>query len=121
MSVPSAPIITSVVNSDTSANIFYTDNGSAINDHFISLDNGITWTDLISTANPLVISSLTTGSTYVCQLMTHNTVGNSVASLPFVITPIPLASYISYTTITTPTAPTINSIIPLCPKSYINV
>ena len=98
--VPSAPTITSIRAGDQSASIYYiagAANGSAITGYRYSTDDGTSWTS--STANPILVSSLTNNQTYSVRLIAVNAKGNSLQSDAVQVTPAKA-----------PAAPTITSV-----------
>ena len=97
---PAAPTITAIKSGDQSASIYYiagAANGSAITGYQYSKDNGTSWTS--STANPIVVSSLTNNQTYSVKLIAVNGKGNSLPSDVMQVTPAKA-----------PAAPTITSV-----------
>jgi hypothetical protein len=98
--VPTAPTITSIRAGDQSASIYYiagAANGSAITAYRYSTDNGTSWSS--STANPILVSSLTNNQTYSVRLIAVNGKGNSLQSDAVQVTPAKA-----------PAAPTITSV-----------
>ena len=101
VSAPDAPVILSTVAESQKITVAYTapnDNGGAAITSFSYRVNAGTWTT--SNSSPLVISSLTNGTSYTIDLRATNTAGSgssaTVTSTPF----------------TTPGTPTINSVTP---------
>jgi hypothetical protein len=105
ITVPDAPIITSISVTTTSAIVNFTigsTGGSPITNYKYSIDNGSTLVTRspASITSPITISGLTTGTTYQILIIAVNSVGDSLPS-----------NMISATPSTTPGAPTITSII----------
>lgn len=95
VALPGAPTVTSIDWDDTSASISFTppvsDGGAAITTYEYSLDAGGSWNaraDGGTTASPLVISGLTTGTTYSIDLRALNSAGGGATqTTPVVVTP----------------------------------
>ena len=93
LTVPEAPIITSLTPGDATIAVSYapydgtSDGGSALSDVEYSLDGGITWTSAGTLADPFTISGLTNGTAYSVELETVNGVGTSAPSAPSTATP----------------------------------
>ena len=95
VALPGAPTVTSIDWDDTSASIYFTppvsDGGAAITTYQYSLNAGGTWNaraDGGTTASPLVISGLTTGTTYSVDLRALNSAGGGATqTTPVVVTP----------------------------------
>ena len=106
--VPSAPTIGSITAADGSLSVAYTgstsNGGAAITNYEYSIDDGVSWVtpSPASTTSPLVISSLTNGTTYPVKLRARNSAGPGTASTAVNGTPVGVA--------TTPGAPTISAI-----------
>jgi hypothetical protein len=103
-SVPSAPVINSISELDSSLQVLFTassDGGSAITNYKYSID-GTSYVsfDPAQTTSPLNISGLTNGSSYPVTIKAVNAVGDSSSSNSVTATP----------TATVPAAPTISSI-----------
>jgi predicted RNA-binding protein with TRAM domain len=101
---PGAPSITSITSGNTQLSVAFTagvDGGSAITNYEYSTDAGSTWTTRspIATTSPILISSLTNGTSYNVQIRALNAVGTGAATASTAGTPS-----------TTPSAPTITSI-----------
>ena len=93
--LPGAPTVTSVDWDDTTASIYFTppasDGGAAITTYQYSLDAGGTWnarSDGQTTSSPVVVSGLTTGTTYSVDLRALNSAGGGATQpSPVVVTP----------------------------------
>ncbi len=95
--VPGAPTISSITPSNQSLSINYTagtTGGVTITDYKYSTDNGVTFKSAGSTANPLVIttvssgsSTLVNGTSYNVQIRAVNSVGDGAASASTAATP----------------------------------
>lgn len=93
--LPGAPTVTSVDWDDTTASIYFTppasDGGAAITTYQYSLDAGGTWnsrSDGGTTSSPVVVSGLTTGTTYSVDLRALNSAGGGATQpSPVVVTP----------------------------------
>ena len=80
--VPNAPTLTSVVGGDRQLTINFTapaNGGSPITGYLISL-NGDTYTAIVGTSSPYVVSGIQGRTSYVVQLKALNLVGLSVSS-----------------------------------------
>jgi titin len=89
---PEAPTITSVIGEDSRAVVAFVpngDGGDAITNYAYSTNNGATWTTLSpsSTQSPIVIPSLTNGTTYNVRLRAINTVSESEPSTTSAVMP----------------------------------
>jgi DNA-binding beta-propeller fold protein YncE/outer membrane protein OmpA-like peptidoglycan-associated protein len=87
---PAAPALTGISAGDSYVSVSFTpgaNGGSAITGYQYSLDSGVTWHNASGTASPLVISSLTNGTSYTVQLRALNAAGASVASNTETATP----------------------------------
>lgn len=93
--LPGAPTITSVDWDDTTASIYFTppasDGGAAITTYEYSLDAGANWnnrTDGGGTASPIVVTGLTTSTTYAIDVRAINSVGGGTTPpTPVIVTP----------------------------------
>jgi len=93
--LPGAPTVTAIDWDDTTASIYFTppvsDGGSAITTYEYSIDAGSNWnnrTDGGGTASPLVVTGLTTNTTYSIEVRALNGVGGgSAPPAPIVVTP----------------------------------
>lgn len=92
-SVPDAPIITSIMTANELLVIQFTEpanGGSAITDYEYSIDNGTTFISSETTISPIVIGSLTNGTTYNVTIRAINSLGtgpssNTVSGTPSVV------------------------------------
>ena len=92
---PGPPTVTSIDWDDTTASIYFTppvsDGGAPITTYEYSLDAGGNWNaraDGGTTASPLVVSGLTTGTTYSVDLRALNSAGGGATqTTPVVVTP----------------------------------
>ena len=93
LAVPNAPVITSVTPGDQTLLIAYTayDNttngGSAISKVEYSVNNGSSWVDAGTLANPFTLSGLTNGTTYQAIFRASNAIGTSPSSILYSGTP----------------------------------
>lgn len=82
--IPNAPTIDSIVSESTQLTVYFTapafNGGSAITAYKYSIDGGITWSQEVPTASPMVISGLTNGTTYSVKILAVNPAGESEAS-----------------------------------------
>jgi outer membrane protein OmpA-like peptidoglycan-associated protein len=107
-STASAPTIGSITAADGSLSVAYTgsasNGGAAITNYEYSIDDGVNWVtpSPASTTSPLVIPSLTNGTTYPVKLRARNSAGAGTASTAVNGTPVGVA--------TTPGAATISAI-----------
>lgn len=93
--LPSAPTVTSVDWDDTAASIYFTpptsNGGAPITTYEYSLNAGGSWnprTDGGTTESPLIVSGLTTGTTYSVDLRALNSAGGGATQpTPVVVTP----------------------------------
>ena len=88
---PSAPTITTATRGDAQATITFTaptsDGGGAITDYKYSIDGGVTWTALNSTASPFTVSGLANGTQYSFTLRAKNVSGPGAPSIAATVTP----------------------------------
>ena len=103
---PSAPTILEITAANTQLSVAFTvgaTGGSALTNYKYSIDNGATFTACSpsQTTSPIVITSLTNGTSYSVQIKAVNTVGDGTASASATGTPA-----------TTTSAPTITGITP---------
>lgn len=91
---PDAPTVTAVDWDDTTASVFFTppafDGGAPITTYQYSLDSGGSWngrTDGGGVTSPLVISGLTTNTTYYVDIRAVNSTGGGTAPAPVAVTP----------------------------------
>ena len=103
---PSAPTGIAITPTTGSLSVRFTAGAagtSPINSYKYSVNGGTTWAtrQTGTTASPIVITGLTTGSTYLVSLRAVSVVGDGIASTPVSAT-IPVAA-------TVPTAPTIGT------------
>lgn len=93
---PNAPVISTLAPSDQQLTVTYTaytdatNGGSPISKIEYSTDNGSTWTNAGTLANPFVISGLTNGTSYSVKLRATNAIGVSSASAS--VTGVPAAA-----------------------------
>jgi alpha-tubulin suppressor-like RCC1 family protein len=83
--VPIAPTIGTIATTANSASVSFTPglaNGAPISSYKYSIDNGATYTEVTSLAGPIVITGLTTKTTYNVRLIAVNEVGDSLPSAP---------------------------------------
>ncbi len=86
LTVPDAPTISSIVAGNSTLAVTYApftsgnDGGSAISGVEYSLDNGVTWSNAGTLADPFTISSLSNGTIYSVELRADNGVGTGPAS-----------------------------------------
>jgi uncharacterized protein YjbI with pentapeptide repeats len=90
-SVPSAPVITSVLRTSGRATVNFTlsiPNGSTISSYYYTFDNGSTYTSANKTTSPIIIAGLTSGTSYSLRLVALNDLGYSQLSNQNVFTAI---------------------------------
>ena len=95
LGLPGPPTVTSIDWDDTTASIYFTppvsDGGAAITTYEYSLNAGGSWNpraDGGTTTSPLVVSGLTTGTTYTVDLRAMNSAGGGATQTePIVVTP----------------------------------
>ena len=108
--VPSQPTITGVTRANATISVSYSvasTGGSAISSYQYSTDGGTTWQTAGTTANPLVITALSTngatlivnGTSYPIEIRAVNAVGESLASTTVNVAPatVPSAPVVTLT------------------------
>ena len=100
ISVPDAPVILSTVAENQKITVAYTapnDNGGAVITAYSYRVNGGAWTS--SASSPIVLTTLTNGSTYAIELRATNSAGNgssaSVSAVPFTTPGIPTVTAVT--------------------------
>lgn len=107
LTVPEAPVITSVTAGNQSCEVGFIPgffNGSTINKYRYSF-NGADFQDAIGTSSPITINGLTNGNTYAIYLLAVNAVGESTISAPS-------SSFVPFVTQSTANPPVDLSVIP---------
>ena len=88
--IPAAPVLGSIAPGDTTISIPFTagaTGGSTITSYEYQLVTSGTWTAAPSSSSPIVVSSLTNGTTYQVSVRAVNAVGSGTAATPQATTP----------------------------------
>ena len=94
--LPGAPTISSVTAGNAYLSVAFSagtaDSNAPITGYQYSSDNGSTWADASGTSSPLLVSSLTNGTTYTVKIRAVSAIGNGAASSGVAGTPYTVPS-----------------------------
>lgn len=100
---PGAPTITSVTAGNAYLSVAFTagsvDANAPITAYQYSTDGGLTWSNSPALASPIVVSSLTNGTTYTVKIRAQSNIGAGAASNPVSGTPFTVPSNVDPGTI----------------------
>ena len=101
--LPGAPTITGVTAGNAYLSVAFSagtaDSNAPITGYQYSMDNGSNWANVSGTSSPLLISSLTNGTTYSVRIRATSAIGNGAASSAVLGTPFTVPSNVDPGTI----------------------